>query len=193
MRRRRYIAVVSTALLAGCGSLGASSDQPTTETSTPDTPAPTAEPTPTPEPTPTVPTHDIGESFTVVGDGDVTPEYTVTGVRTTDEIEGEIGETEADGEFVVVSLTVSNQVNGSITVSSSQFRLRDGQGRSFEADGDTITALENPIAYETVESGQAVTGEVIFDVPSDQNRRYLEVAPVGLFSGAEAHRVTLSS
>lgn len=193
MHRRRYIAVVSTALLAGCGSLSASSDEPTTETSTRDTPTQTAEPTPTPRPTPTVPTHDVGESFTVVGDGGVTPEYTVTDVRTTDEIEGNIGETEADGEFIIVSITVSNQVNGSITVSSSQFHLLDGQGESFDADEDAITALENPMAYETVDANGELSGQVIFDVPADQDRRYLEVTPIGLFSGAEAHRVILSA
>jgi hypothetical protein len=193
MRRRRYIAVAGTALLSGCGGLGASSDRPTTETSDTDTPAQTPEPTPTPEPAPTVPTHDIGESFSVVGDGDATPEYTVTDVGTTDEIEGDIGKTDADGEFVVVSLTVSNQVNGAITVSSSQFRLRDGQGRSFDVDEDTIASLSDSIAYETVDADEELSGRVIFDVPTDQDRRYLEVAPVGLFSGAEAHRVVLSS
>ena len=193
MRRRRYIAVASTALLAGCGGLGASSGDAVTETSDPETPAPTAEPTPTPRPTPTAPTHDVGERFTVVGEGEATPAYTVTDVERTESIEREIGTVAADGEFVVVALTVFNQLEGSVTVSSSQFGLRDGEGRSFEVDGDAIAALANPIAFETVEGDGTLSGSVVFDVPADQDRRYLEVAPVGLLADADPHLVVLSS
>lgn len=208
MRRRTYLGLCSTLLLAGCsgsddggsgdGGGGATTPEPTdtataepTATNTPDpTTTATEESTPTPEPTPTPndTEHAVGETFTV-GEGQAA-EYTVTDVREADSIGGEFG-VKADGVFVVVALEVTNRASESFTISSNLFTLTDGQGRSFDVDTDGVSYAENSIIFEQLNPDVTTSGVVVFDVPTDQESRTLEIAPASILSTAETHTVEL--
>lgn len=150
---------------------------------------PTDSPEPTASPTPSEPTHAVGETFTV-GSGEKTVEYTVVSVETASNVGGEYGE-DADAQFVVVELKVTNKASESFTVSSNMFTLVDDQGREYDVDTDAMVYADDPIIYEQVDPGVTKTGIVIFDVPEDQQTRQLKIKPAGMFSTARDHLVIL--
>lgn len=135
-------------------------------------------------------THQVGESFTV-GSGDNQVEYTVTDVTTADSV-GELVSAEADGQFVLVELDITNQAQESFTIDSNLFTLRDNRGRTYDTDSDAEVYLEESIIYEQVDPGVEKSGRLVFDVPTDQSDRRLIIEPAGIFSDAEEHEVVLS-
>lgn len=170
------------------GSSGADSSA-VTPTPTPDRSANAGDSTPTATPTPSEPTHQVGETFTV-GSGEYQVEYTVENVRTTDRIGGEFG-AEADGEFVVVELSMENTADESFTVSSNRYQLVDGQDRAYDVDSESVFYLDDPVAFEQLNPGVSTSGAIVFDVPTDQSVRRLQIRPAGAFSSARTHAVVL--
>lgn len=161
------------------------------------TPAPTPEPTPTPaptpEPTPTPdePVHEVGESF-VVGNGDQTVGYTVTDVRVANSIGGEFG-VEADGVFLIVDMEMTNNAQESFLVDSSLYSLVDSEGREYEVDSEAVGYVEESLLLEQVDPDVTTTGTLVYDVPTDQEGRQLQLQPAGFFSTARTHYVDLPS
>jgi hypothetical protein len=188
-------------LLLGGG--GGAADQPTaadggaSEATVDQAPDPTPTVDQTPDPTPTAqptaesaPTHTQGESF-VVGSGEQRVRYRVTGATTADQVGGSDFGAEASGEFVILSLQIENVGQESFDLSSRVFRLIDSQGREYETDNEAGVYLEDSIEYEQLNPGLTVEGRIVFDVPTEQQGRMLQIEPAGVFSGAEPHLVRL--
>jgi hypothetical protein len=135
-------------------------------------------------------THEIGETFTV-GSGEQKVEYTIESMDTSDSVGSGISEEEADGEFVVIELTMKNAGKETFEVSDRHIKLVDSQGREYEADSDALLAIEDPIVYEQLDPGISKTFTVVFDVPPDQQDRRLMLEPVGILSNADEHYVNL--
>lgn len=171
------IGVLAVLLLGGGGDGGANGGQQAA--------APTG--TPTPE---SAPTHGMNESF-VVGSGAKQVRYTVTDVRTQGAVGGLYGSEEAAGEFVIVRIQIENVGDESFQLSSNVFHLVDEQERTYDTDPDAMVYLDNSMSYEQVNPGLTIEGVVVFDVPPDQQERWLRVDPAGIFSGAESHYVVL--
>ncbi|SFR61660.1 protein of unknown function [Halogeometricum limi] len=167
--------------------------EPTVTATPKSTPEPTAEPTPEPTPTattqPEMPMHDVGESFTV-GDGEMSIEYTVTDVTTADNVGGEYGE-DADGEFVIVTMSMENVGDESLDITSRPFTVVDSEGREFEVDTNAMVYAEDSIVFEQLNPGLSKEGVVIFDVNPD-GEYTMHIAPAGMFSTATTHRVAIS-
>lgn len=134
--------------------------------------------------------HQTGETFTV-GSGDKQVEYTVTDVKTASNVGGEYGE-DADAQFVIVTVEMTNNAQESFSVSTEPYRLVDSQDRKYEVDTDAQGWAENSILYEQLDPGVTKTGVLIFDVPEDQSERKLRIEPAGMFSTADAHVVVLA-
>jgi len=142
------------------------------------------------------PTHEIGESFTV-GDGDQTVEYIVNSVNAYSEIGGQFTSEQASGVYAVVEMEMTNQSNETIDVSSSHLKLVNAQDQQFDAStGASIYAESDsriqaePISFEQLNPGLSTSGVVVFDVNPGATYDLL-VNPVGIFSSANSHRVTL--
>jgi len=140
-------------------------------------------------PTP-VTTHDIGDTFTV-GSGGQAIEYTVTRSNTRQVVGSGVTSEEADGQFVIVELEMTNVADESTSISSNIFALVDGQDREYETDSDAIIAVDNNIVFEQLDPGVTKSGVLVFDVPEDQSSRELRIDPAGAFSGADSQFVTL--
>ena len=184
---------------SGATATDAGSQAAATATAT-QTAAPTATPTataePTPEPTPTATatpaqdlSHSVGESFTV-GSGAQTIEYTVTDVSTTDRVGSDVVGEDADGQFVIIKLEMTNTGDESLDLSSRPFTLVDSQDREFEVDTMAMGYTENSIVFEQLNPGLSKTGVIVFDVNPD-GEYDLHIAPAGMFSTAETHTVDL--
>lgn len=117
-----------------------------------------------------------------VRDGDF--EFTVTGVETGVPLIGSdmFGAT-AQGQFVLVSVTVTNIGDAAQTFLGDNATLVDDQGREHSADTTAAIYLENSESFITeINPGNAVDAVVVFDVPADAVPTSIELHD-SIFSG----------
>lgn len=138
-------------------------------------------------------THAVGDEFTV---GDV--RYRVNDVSTTQQIGETVGGTlmgvEANGQFMIVDLTVMNEADQSIRMTTSSVKLLLDE-REYGANTEASVYMENSFSFEQLNPGVQVEGQIAYDVPSSASADTveLEVGPVGVFSTAEPHYVDLGA
>lgn len=142
--------------------------------------------------------HEVGESFTV-GDGDQAVQYQATDAFSQGAVGSSAIGTEADGVFVVVILEMENVGDASFDISDRHLRVVDSENREFKADFEASAYADSDprieaegITYEQLNPGLSVTRAAIFDVnPGGEYR--LKIEPVGVFSNADTHYVTIGS
>lgn len=76
--------------------------------------------------------------------------------------------TRAQGEFVLVKVTVTNIGKDSTMFSGGNQKLRDAQGREFDADsGSAVMYLPDSESFlNQINPGNSVNATVVFDVPA---------------------------
>lgn len=74
-------------------------------------------------------------------------------------------ESRANGEYIAISLRVSNVGNESATISSSDFKLRRGS-TLFDSANESITE-DGAFFLTKLNPGTARTGSILFDVPAN--------------------------
>lgn len=90
---------------------------------------------------------------------------------------------EAQGQFVLVHLTVENVGDGSQFFDGGNVMGYDAQGREFSADTEAAIYLDDSNSFlNEINPGNVVDGVVVFDVPEDLELRRLELHD-SLFSG----------
>jgi hypothetical protein len=156
------VVVVVLAQLAGGGDDGApapagsSTTSPATEAQ--DTP-PGEEPAPPAEAAPGV--------GTPVADGKL--QFTVTSVEAgVPSIGDDLFGVTAQGQYVLVHMTVTNVGDAAQLFDASSQTLLDGQGRTHSADSGAAIYLPDSNSFLTsINPGNTVDGIVVFDVPAD--------------------------
>jgi Telomeric repeat-binding factor 2. len=164
------------ALLSGGSAKTASSTSPSATTSAPrSSPAKAAQPT-----AKKAPVNGIGRQYR---DGKFA--FTVTKIKKGVRRVGDqyFGQT-AQGQFVLVYVTVRNIGDEARTFDSSGQKLTDAQGRDFDADGAATIAMgEQSNAFlKDINPGNGVKGILIFDVPKGVKLKKLELHD-SVFSG----------
>jgi hypothetical protein len=89
--------------------------------------------------------------------------YNINGVYVTASYGSQYLSSNADGEFIVISLTVSNVGNKAADISASDFHLERGTTEYNYADASVYT--EQRFAMNTLNPGVSRTGNIVFDVP----------------------------
>lgn len=134
-------------------------------------PTTAAEPTTDPEVTETVtedepePPED-GESAAdgMVSDG--TLEYRLLDVQRPDSIDS-LGETEEpDGQFILVTLNVTNISDDAVDYPGWEQQLIDDQNRTHDT-ADSAIFVEDAFSYDTINPGLSKDGTLLFDIPAD--------------------------
>lgn len=112
---------------------------------------------------------------TPVRDGDF--EFVVQSVQPGQtKIGGDILNTKAQGEFVVVTIKVTNSSNEAQSFFGSNIKARDAANREFEADSTAAIYLpDSKSLYEKLNPGNSVTGQLVFDVPAGTKLSTLEL------------------
>lgn len=117
-------------------------------------------------------------------------EFTVTDVETgIQHVGGEYVGTDAQGQFVIVHVTVHNTGDEPRMLSMSSQKLYDDQGRTFEASsGAAVMALPESDAFlNNINPGNSVQAQLLFDVPED-----VQLGSVELHDGMMSGGVTVS-
>ncbi|AWZ22869.1 Mpr protein [Rhodococcus pyridinivorans] len=90
---------------------------------------------------------------------------------------------EAQGQFVVVTMTVSNISDEPKSLSPSDQKLIDGQGRTFSPDTSAALNLDSDVPiWDKINPGNTVTMPVVFDMPVDAVPTAIELHD-SMFSG----------
>lgn len=182
------LAVAGTALGGGEGEAppsGTASQAPAEEAAEPaaDDAAP-AEDAPAEEPD--EPAAEPAEDAAGIGDAvrDGKFEFTVTEVETgISEVGDEFLSEQAQGQFVLVHMTVSNIGDQAQMLSGSNQTLIDDQGREHSANGSAAIYLEGSETFlNDINPGNSVEGTVIFDIPADAQPAAVELHD-SMFSG----------
>jgi hypothetical protein len=170
-------------LLGACGALLSAGSTGTTPSAaaSPSSPAKAAQPAnPTQPAKKKTPVNGIGRQYR---DGKFS--FTVTKVKKGVRRVGDqyFGQT-AQGQFVLINVTVRNIGNEARTFDSSSQKLTDAQGRDFDADGAATIAMgEQSNAFlKDINPGNGVKGILIFDVPKGVKLTKLELHD-SMFSG----------
>jgi len=111
----------------------------------------------------------------VVADGKF--EFTVTGVEPgVARIGNDTFGQEAQGQFVLVHLTVRNIGNEAQYFDGSSQELADTQGRTHSSDGSAAIYLDDSNSFlNQINPGNEVQGIVVFDVPADAQLASIEL------------------
>lgn len=208
MQRRRILLGVSagmTTLLAGCGGDGGGDEATPTRTpaqsttqaptqtpaqSTTQTPGQSSTQTPTRTPTQTPPpdgssgiTHEIGEEFTVGGDGNEIT-YRILELARADRIGDQVNFNEADGTFLIVTLELTNPRNETIEFPRLDFRLKtEDAWQRFDREPSQKVGSDDRLDVEhlgdaSISAGASRIGSVVFDVDPDLSYR-IWITPTG--------------
>jgi len=116
-------------------------------------------------------------------------DYVVNEVFTLPVVGSEYANKEADGIFVIVSIEIKNNKNNEIFLTSGDFKLKDSQGRTYNADASAGFYLDTmgykSFMFKQLGAGLSTKGEIVFDVPKDDTGLVLEISGEGIFSGSK--------
>jgi hypothetical protein len=115
----------------------------------------------------------LNESF-VVGTGSNRIRYTITSIDRTDRVGGEFG-IDADAQFVVVGVTVTNLGDNITRVTGDAFTVVAGDGERYPTDGQATNADEDALLVRDLGPNATVRGVLIFDVPPTRESLRLRV------------------
>ncbi|NKT41725.1 DUF4352 domain-containing protein [Rhodococcus hoagii] len=147
---------------------------------TPAASAPASAPAPAPAPAPKKTVPGMG---TPVRDGKF--EFVVTDVATGLSTVGDnpFLTEKAQGQFVIVTMTVQNTADKPKGLSPSDQEMYDTQGRKFTADTMAGIALGSDVSvWDEINPGNKVTMKVVFDMPADAVPAEIELHD-SMFSG----------
>lgn len=90
----------------------------------------------------------------------------------------------AQGQFVIVTMTVKNIGNKPQSFSPSEQKLFDAQGRSFETDTSAQIALDDTdiAVWDNINPGNTVQVKLVYDMPADAQPTKIELHD-SMFSG----------
>jgi len=96
---------------------------------------------------------------------------------------------QADGIFIVLSITIKNNGKNEVFLTSNSFKLKDFQEREYNADAGAGIYLStmglNGLVLKNLGAGLSTNGGIVFDVPADDTGLVLEITGEGIFAGTE--------
>lgn len=114
----------------------------------------------------------------VVQDGDLA--YTVTNVTTAKTLGNSYTAKNAQGTFYVVTVKIENKGNKTATFDSSVAKITDDKNREFERsiEGQTAKGMAQGSVgpfLQQIQPSLSVTGDIVFDLPSEISNPMLVV------------------
>lgn len=99
-------------------------------------------------------------------------------------------EQDAQGEYVMVFVTVTNNSGEEATISGDDFTLIGVDGTEYGTSTDLpITLDAEPLIFDAINPGNSVSGYILFDVPEGTDLDYMQFEALFSFDGPS--KVTL--
>lgn len=90
----------------------------------------------------------------------------------------------AQGQFVLISVTVTNVGKSAETFTDSDQKIKDAQGRTFSADSSAdIYIPDNQVLLQEINPGNSARGVLAFDMPVGATPVSITLKDLSLFSG----------
>jgi hypothetical protein len=103
----------------------------------------------------------VGDRVTLKG-----TTYRVTSAETTDSLgTNEFDTVQANGQFVVVKLTLTNRKDEPATILEDNLRLIGGNGKNYTTSTDAILAVEDSFLLEEIQPDVSQKGTLVYDLP----------------------------
>ncbi len=104
-------------------------------------------------------------------------EFTVTGVKTASKVGDQYLGKEAQGQFLLYSMTVKNIGDKAQLFDASSQKLYDTEGKEYSADSEAGIYLGDAgnAFLEQINPGNSVKGQIVFDVPNGTKVAKLEL------------------
>ena len=98
--------------------------------------------------------------------------FTVNNVTTAQTLGNSYTAKTAQGIYEVINVTIKNGGKTTATINSSDFKLTDSQGRTFDTstDGETAKSMaegKSDFFLQQVQPGLNTTGDLVFDIPAN--------------------------
>lgn len=97
--------------------------------------------------------------------------YTVKKAETAGSVGSEFFKEDADGMYVIVTLTIENIKDETKTFFSGAAVLVSGKSKRYETDTDAVIAAagdgDDPLIFEDMQPDVPKTGQLVYDVPKD--------------------------
>jgi len=94
--------------------------------------------------------------------------YEVLSVRTASRVGDQYFGEDANGEFVIVKMELTNLKDETRTIISNAITLTAANGKTYEVSSDALLSVDNPILLEEIQPDLPEKGTVVFDVPKSQ-------------------------
>jgi len=103
----------------------------------------------------------VGDTLSLKGTA-----YTVNNVETTSSVGSSYAKTNANGEFIVIDLTLKNEENEPATILEDNLKLIGGNGSQYSTSTDASLAVNDAfVILEEIQPGVKQSGKLIYDVP----------------------------
>lgn len=103
----------------------------------------------------------VGDTLSLKGTA-----YTVNSVETTSTVGSGFTKTEANGEFIVIDLTLKNEEDEPATILEDNLKLIGGNGSQYSTSTDASLAVNDAfVLLEEIQPGLKQQGKLIYDVP----------------------------
>ena len=114
-------------------------------------------------------------------------EFTVTGVKTATKVGDQYLGKEAQGQFLLYSVTVKNIGDKAQLFDASSQRLYDSEGKEYSADSEAGIYLGDAgnAFLKQINPGNSVKGQIVFDVPKGTEIVKLELHDSPFSGGVE--------
>jgi hypothetical protein len=110
--------------------------------------------------------------------------YRVTNAETAASVGDRYTGAEANGVFVIVDLTLTNEESEPATIIEDNLHLIGGNGDEYSTSDDAILAFPNQTLFlEEIQPGVSEDGKLVFDIPKDAVRG-AKLQVEDLFSGS---------
>jgi hypothetical protein len=102
----------------------------------------------------------VGDRVTLKG-----TTYKVTKVRTAGAVGESFTRTQANGQFVLVNISLTNRKDEPATILSENLKLIGGNGKQYTTSDDALLSVDKPLLLEEIQPDNTEKGTLVYDLP----------------------------
>ena len=102
----------------------------------------------------------VGDKVTLKG-----TTYKVTKVRTAASVGDSFMKTDANGQFVLVNVSLTNRKDEPATIMSQNLKLIGGNGKQYTTSDDALLSVDKPLLLEEIQPDNTEKGVLVYDLP----------------------------